>query len=329
MKLKRDLKPRKTKKTILYEPHNLKNSENLPKRYATFKKILEYLESNNITLKEYVEHNPFQTKPYQIPKSFEFLSAVKFKNYQFIREALKYSDKYLFCFDYYGQTCYHWAAKLGNIDLLAMLIDNGKHHNQKDFEGRTPLYLAAVNNDRAICEMLMRHRANVHLKDNKGLSAADVAGSKELKYYLGDFLSQPYSNPSHKQRIANLLREKNNSVIKAKNECKIINDELNKINEEIEQNKMEEKILVDYAEEFDANYEKTLSINDENNEDNFENNYIKYEQQHMQQQNNHNHNNTNKNGGYINEMNRKRKEIENLNKIKESKRKRKNKGRRK
>ena len=58
---------------------------------------------------------------------------------------------------------------------------------------------------------------------------------------------------------------------------------------------MEEKILVDYAEEFDANYEKTLSINDENNEDNFENNYIKYEQQHMQQQNNHNHINTNKN----------------------------------
>ena len=212
MKLKKDLKPRKTRKTILYEPHNLKNSENLPKRYATFKKILEYLESNNITLKEYVEHNPFQTKPYQIPKSFEFLSAVKFKNYQFIREALKYSDKYLFCFDYYGQTCYHWAAKLGNIDLLAMLIDNGKHHNQKDFEGRTPLYLAAVNNDRAICEMLMRHRANVHLKDNKGLSAADVAGSKELKYYLGDFLSQPYSNPSHKQRIANLLREKENLI---------------------------------------------------------------------------------------------------------------------
>ena len=32
------------------------------------------------------------------------------------------------------------------------------------------------------------------------------------------------------------LEEKNNSVIKAKNECKIINDELNKINEEIEQN---------------------------------------------------------------------------------------------
>jgi hypothetical protein len=118
------------------------------------------------------------------------------------------------------------------------------------------------------------------------------------------------------------LEEKNNSVIKAKNECKNINDELNKINEEIEQNKMEEKILVDYAEEFDANYEKTLSINDENNEDNFENNYIKYEQQHMQQQNNHNHNNTNKNGGYINEMNRKRKEIENLNKIKAFKQKR-------
>ena len=197
---------------IIFDSNTMSKTQNLPRRYAIFKKILEYLESNNITLQEYIERNPFQTKPYQIPKSFEFLQAIKFKNYKFILEALQFSNDYLFCFDYYGQTCYHWAAKLGNIKLLATLIDNGKHHNQKDFEGRTPLYLAAANNDRNICEMLIRNKANVHLRDNYGRSPADVAGNKELKYYLQDLLTQPYSNPLSKQRIANFLRERESMI---------------------------------------------------------------------------------------------------------------------
>ena len=211
-KLKRDLTIKTSKKNVIIFDSNMSKTQNLPRRYAIFKKILEYLESNNITLQEYIERNPFQTKPYQIPKSFEFLQAIKLKNYKFILEALQFSNDYLFCFDYYGQTCYHWAAKLGNIKLLATLIDNGKHHNQKDFEGRTPLYLAAANNDRNICEMLIRNKANVHLRDNYGRSPADVAGNKELKYYLQDLLTQPYSNPLSKQRIANFLRERESMI---------------------------------------------------------------------------------------------------------------------
>ena len=211
-KLKRDLTIKTSKKNVIIFDSNMPKTQNLPRRYAIFKKILEYLESNNITLQEYIERNPFQTKPYQIPKSFEFLQAIKFKNYKFILEALQFSNDYLFCFDYYGQTCYHWAAKLGNIKLLATLIDNGKHHNQKDFEGRTPLFLAAANNDRNICEMLIRNKANVHLRDNYGRSPADVAGNKELKYYLQDLLTQPYSNPLSKQRIANFLRERESMI---------------------------------------------------------------------------------------------------------------------
>ena len=191
---------------------NIKKTNKLSKFAIKLKKILEYFESNNITLYEYLENNPFQEKPYQIPKSFEFIKAVKFKDYKFVREALHHSSSYLFCFDYYGQTCYHWAAKLGYIQMLTLLIDYGKHHNQKDFKGRTPLYLAAVNNDRNVCEMLVRNRANVHLRDYNGLSAADVAGSKELKYYLGDLMTQPFSNPNYKKKIADFLRDKNNRI---------------------------------------------------------------------------------------------------------------------
>ena len=206
---------------------NTKKTKQLSKFAIKLRKILQYLESNNITLFEYLEHNPFQEKPYQIPKSFEFIQAVKFKDYKFVREALQHSDSYLFCFDYYGQTGYHWAAKLGYIPMLTLLIDYGKHHNQKDFKGRTPLYLAAVNNDRNVCEMLIRNRANVHLTDNMGNSPADVAGSKELKYYLGDIITQPFSNPTYKKKIVDFLKDKNDKIqeLKAKERLKRIEEE--------------------------------------------------------------------------------------------------------
>jgi hypothetical protein len=193
-----------------------KSNQKISKRYAVFKKINEYLESNNIPIFELLQHNPFQKKPYQISQGYEFLKAVKFKNYQFIKEALQTSNDYLFVFDYYGQTCYHWAAKLGDIKMLRILLDYGKHHNQKDFRGRTPLYLAAVNNNKEVCDLLLRHKANIHLKDNFGNSASDVAGSKDLKYYLGDIMTQPYSNPIYKKKIADFLRKKEKDIEKAK-----------------------------------------------------------------------------------------------------------------
>ena len=185
---------------------DLKKVRNYSKRHMVLKKVLQYLESNDITLFEYLKHDPFQKRPYQISKSFEFMNAVKFKNYEFVYEALQHSKSYLFSFDYFGQTCYHWAAKLSNIKMLTILINYGKYHNQQDFKGRTPLYLAAVNNDKEICELLLKHKANVHLSDEHGNTPADVAGSKELKYYLGDYVTQPYTNINCKKRVADFLR---------------------------------------------------------------------------------------------------------------------------
>ena len=157
---------------------DLKKVKTYSKRHMVLKKVLQYLESNDITLFEYLKHNPFQKRPYQISKSFEFMNAVKFKNYEFVYEALQYSKSYLFSFDYFGQTCYHWAAKLSNIKMLTILINYGKYHNQQDFKGRTPLYLAAVNNDKEICELLLKNKANVHLSDEHGNTPADVCCGK-------------------------------------------------------------------------------------------------------------------------------------------------------
>ena len=52
---------------------------------------------------EYINHNPFQERPFQISKSFEFINAVKFKNYEYVIEALQFSKAYLFSFDYYNK----------------------------------------------------------------------------------------------------------------------------------------------------------------------------------------------------------------------------------
>ena len=191
---------------------DLKKAMNYSKRLLVLKKVLQYLESNDITLFEYIKHSPFQKRPYQISKSFEFMNAVKFKNYEYVYEALQHSKSYLFSFDYFGQTCYHWAAKLGNIKMLTILINYGKYHSQQDFKGRTPLYLAAVNNDKEVCDLLLKYKANAHLSDENGNTPADVAGSKELKYYLGDFITQPYTNIDCRKRVADYLRVRDEKI---------------------------------------------------------------------------------------------------------------------
>ena len=188
----------------------------LGKRYTLFKTILYYLESNNITLYELLNNNPFQSKPYELPNSYDFLVAVKFKNYQYVTEALQNTKSYLFSFDYFGQTAYHWAAKLADLEMLKLLLDFGLYHNQKDFKGRTPLYLAALNNHKEICNYLLMNNGNIFLKDKNGLSPADVAGNKELKYYLFDFMAQPFSNPIYKARIQSFLKEREERIKKKK-----------------------------------------------------------------------------------------------------------------
>ena len=201
---------------------SLKNAKSiLPKkktRYDIFKAILIYLESNDITLSECATFKPFQHKPYEISSGYEFLEAVKFKNYEFVIQALQKTKRFLFVFDYFGQTGYHWAAKLDDLRMLKTLMSFGKHHNQLDFKGRTPLYLAALNNHKEMCYYLIDHNANIHFKDKNDKSAVDVARDKDLKYYLTEQMSQSYSNSYYKMRVAALLRQYDEKIEKKKQE---------------------------------------------------------------------------------------------------------------
>ncbi len=128
--------------------------------------------------------------------------------------------------------------------MLTILIDYGKHLNQKDFKGRTPLYVAAVNNNKQVCDLLLRNKANIHLLDNFGRNASDVAGSKELKYYLGDIVTQPFSNPAFKKRMADFMRQREKDILEnklKKNLKKIDEEHKNFLNEDDENEEGEEE----------------------------------------------------------------------------------------
>ena len=176
------------------------------RRYTILKHINEYLESNDVTMNELIDNNPFQDKPYCYSGSYEFIEAVKFGNYDYVKKVLLADGIYLFVIDYYGQTGYHWAAKLGNIKMLDLLITFGRHHNQKDFKGRTPLYLAAVNNNIEVCKFLLSNGANPFLYDKFRKTPADVAGSKKLRDLLRNNMEQPFSNPVYKAKNQKILQ---------------------------------------------------------------------------------------------------------------------------
>jgi hypothetical protein len=197
----------KSKDKVKVKERNLnKFFKGKQKRYSVLKHINEYLESNDVTINELIENNPFQDKPYNKSGSYEFIEAVKFGNYDYVNEALIKHNHFLFVIDYFGQTGYHWAAKLGNIKMLNILINFGRHHNQKDFKGRTPLYLAAVNNNKEICKFLLDNGANPFLGDKKGKTPADAAENRELSEFLKESMAQPFSNPVYKAKMQKILQ---------------------------------------------------------------------------------------------------------------------------
>ena len=197
---------------------NNKMKRKVGKRYTLFKEIMIYLESNNITLDQMLRDDPFQHQAYMLPNSYDFFNAVKYKNYPYVLQALNTTTKYLFCIDYFGQTAYHWAAKLGDLKMLKILMDYGLYHNQKDYRGRTPLYIAALNNNKEICSYLLSKGANIFLKDKNGLTPADAASTPDMKFFLSEYMTQPFSNPLYKARVKQFLIDRDIKIEKRNHE---------------------------------------------------------------------------------------------------------------
>ena len=86
----------------------------------------------------------------------------------------------------YENGCYvlHIACIMGDIESVSQLICSGADINIQDHDERTPLMAAAMNGDYGIVTYLVQEGADVDMVDIHGMTAYELAGTKEIKEYL-------------------------------------------------------------------------------------------------------------------------------------------------
>ncbi|MGH0176426.1 UNVERIFIED_CONTAM: hypothetical protein FKN15_072735 [Acipenser sinensis] len=72
------------------------------------------------------------------------------------------------------------AAKIGDIDALEAIREMGSNLSSEDYDGRTPLHVAACEGHLKVVQYLLDHRATVHAKDRY----SDTPLSNAVKFSL-------------------------------------------------------------------------------------------------------------------------------------------------
>src|ERR1043166_3257174 len=69
----------------------------------------------------------------------------------------------------------HLAAERGRVAVAELLLEKGADIEAKDVWDRTPLFLAVLEAQKEILEVLVAHKANVNVRDKRGKSALQRA----------------------------------------------------------------------------------------------------------------------------------------------------------
>ena len=170
------------------ETENKIKKKKYTRRFKILRHCINQLKNNGISIDEFMKKSTLQTRPYQLPYSLDFINAVKFDKFDKLEELLDFPEL-LYSYDYYWQTGFHWAAKLGKIKALLMLLKCGNCINQTDINGFTPLALAAKYNNWDICQILCDSGANPLIPNNDGLLPKDLAKDIRISSYLSFFTS--------------------------------------------------------------------------------------------------------------------------------------------
>lgn len=80
-----------------------------------------------------------------------------------------------------GCTPLHWAAYIGDINLVHLLIEIGANLNIQDFQGYTPLMNSIINKKTNLAIFLIEKGTDLNLQDHEGFTALMISSS------IGDF----------------------------------------------------------------------------------------------------------------------------------------------
>lgn len=139
----------------------------------------------------------------ELQGSEEFFKAVKFNQLFLVEEALKINPKYSEQNDYYLQTPLHWAAKLGYIEMIQLLLKCTTQCNRYDRKMRTPLYFAALYNQKKCVELLINNGGNPHLEDENGNKPENVTDDYGINVILKNVPDKKFFEINKKSKIDN------------------------------------------------------------------------------------------------------------------------------
>ena len=177
--------------------------EKRKKRKKVLINTIKYLSLNNISVKDYLSKKIFPSKPFELRGSEEFMDAVKFNNIEIVKEGLIRNPDYLNQFDYFRQTPFHWAAKLGYDELLKIFLKYSKMVNTYDKEFRTPIFFAALNNHKKCVKILLENGGNAFIKDKNGDSPEAVTTDESIRLLLQSSNDKQFNelNQINKSRV--------------------------------------------------------------------------------------------------------------------------------
>ena len=183
------------KKNNIKKEIRYKNVERLKKkrRFEILKNNLIYLRDNGITPSEYLKKNPFNFKPFQFKESIDFFDYIKYDKFDDMEKNLIRNKDLLFCYDYFHQTPFHWAAKRDKIKAARTMLIYGKCLNLLDSNKMTPLAFAAKNNNYEMVQLLCENGANPFIKNVDGKKPSDLCTDFKTKSYL-NYIEDTFSS---------------------------------------------------------------------------------------------------------------------------------------
>jgi ankyrin repeat protein len=76
----------------------------------------------------------------------------------------------------------HWAASIGQLEIVKLLLEHAKDRNSADKNGETPLHIAESNGQLEIVKLLLEHAKDKNPAAKDGKTGLKKMVSWKLSY---------------------------------------------------------------------------------------------------------------------------------------------------